>query len=466
LDGPKLRPKGAKLKTFGGRSSGPEPLKQLFEFIINLFKNAAGRKLHSIECHDICCMIASCVVVGGVRRSAGISLSNLSDTRMRHAKDGDFWTQHKHRFLSNNSAAYTEKPEMSIFLDEWVAIMKNGNGERGIVNREGLKKACDAIGRDSNHDLGLNPCGEVILRPEEFCNLTETVARRGDTLEQLKKKVRNATILGTLQSTLTDFNFLRERWKRNCDEERLLGVSITGTRDHEVLQRVSEESRMWLRELRKVVRETNDRWADYLGIPRSKACTVVKPSGTVSQLVNCASGLHSRYADFYIRRVRVTKNDPVAALLRDYGITCNPEVGEDWSDFNTLVFEFPVKTAGGSVTRNDTDVLEQLEYWKMFKTEWCDHNPSVTIYIKDNEWLKVGAWVYENWDFIGGISFLPHDGGTYELPPYEEIDEETYNKLASTFPQIDFSRLSEFEKEDATIGSQELACSGGACELR
>lgn len=290
--------------------------------------------------------------------------------------------------------------------------------------------------------------------------------RRGDTLEQLKKKVRNATILGTLQSTLTDFNFLREKWKRNCEEERLLGVSLTGTRDHEVLQRVSDESRLWLRELRKVVRETNNRWADYLGIPRSKACTVVKPSGTVSQLVNCASGLHSRYADFYIRRVRVTKNDPVAALLRDYGITCNPEVGEDWSDFNTLVFEFPVKTAGGSVTRNETDVLEQLEYWKMFKTEWCDHNPSVTIYIKDHEWLKVGAWVYENWDFIGGLSFLPHDGGTYELPPYEEIDEETYEKLASTFPQIDFSRLSEFEKEDATIGSQEMACVSGACELR
>lgn len=462
----KLRPKGAKLKTFGGRSSGPEPLKQLFDFIIHLFKQAQHRKLNSIECHDICCVIAQCVVVGGVRRSAGISLSNLSDTRMRHAKDGEFWKTAKHRSLSNNSVAYTEKPEMAIFMDEWISLMRNGNGERGIVNRESLKKMAKAIGRDADHEFGLNPCGEISLRPFEFCNLTEAIVRYGDTLEELKIKVRNSTILGILQSTLTDFNFLRNKWKDNCSEERLLGVSLTGTCDHEVLQRVSDEAERWLCELREHAWIVAKEWSDYLGISMPAAITCTKPSGTVSQLVNCSSGLHTRYADYYIRRVRVTKSDPVAMLLISAGVTCEPEVEETWENYNTLVFDFPVKSDGKSRTRDEMNALDQLEYWKMFKINWTDHNPSVTIYVEDHEWMEVGAWVYKNWDIIGGLSFLPKDGGSYPLAPYEEITKEKYEEMIASFPSIDFTKLSDFEKEDATFGAAEMACSGGSCELR
>ena len=462
----KLRPKGARLKTFGGRSSGPEPLKQLFDFTIQLFKQAQGRKLNSLECHDLACQIANCVVVGGVRRSACISLSNLSDTRMRHAKDGEFYKLHKQRSLANNSVAYVEKPEMSIFMEEWLALMRNGNGERGIVNREGLRKSAEKLGRNITYEFGLNPCAEVVLRPQEFCNLTEVVVRYGDTLEDLKEKVKYATILGKVQSTLVDFGFIRDKWKHNCEEERLLGVSLTGVADHEVLQKESEEAKYYLNEMRKVARETDALWSEYLGVPTSAAITVVKPSGTVSQLVNCASGLHPRYSDYYIRRVRVTKTDPIATMLKNLGVPCNPEVEETWDNHNTLVFEFPVKSEGHSIARNQMTAIEQLDYWKMFKTEWTEHNPSVTIYVKDDEWLDVGAWVYRNWDYIGGISFLPYDGGTYPLAPYEEITKEKYEELVSSFPVINFEELTKYEKEDTTFGATEYACTGGSCELR
>lgn len=466
VDLSKIREKGARLKTFGGRASGPEPLKDLLQFTANKFKEARGRKLNSLECHDICCKIANCVVVGGVRRSAGISVSNLTDDRMRHAKDGEFWLMNPQRGLANNSVAYTEKPEMARFMEEWISLMRSGNGERGIINREGLQKKALANGREPD-EFGVNPCGEIILRPQEFCNLTEIIVRANDTLDTLKLKAKYATILGTLQSTLTDFNFLRKAWKDNCEEERLLGVSMTGTCDHPVLQNDSSDARFWLSEIRKVTRLTADEWADILGISKPKSVTCVKPSGTVSQLVNCSSGLHPRYSSFYIRRVRVTATDPLAKFLIHHNVMCQPEVGETWSKHTTLVFDFPVKgPETGSIERNDRTAIEQLEYWKMFANFWCDHNPSVTIYVKEHEWMEVGAWVYKYWDSVGGLSFLPHDGGVYPLAPYEEITEEKYNELFAAFPKFDFNDLNEFENNDQTQGSQEYACAGGACELR
>jgi ribonucleoside-triphosphate reductase len=462
----KIRPKGARLKTFGGRASGPEPLVQLLQFTANMFKGAQGRKLNSLEVYDIACMIANCVVVGGVRRSAGLSLSNLSDTRMRHAKDGEFWLTNNHRRLSNNSVAYTEKPEVPTFIEEWLALIRSGNGERGIVNREALKRSAKAVGRDTSYEFGVNPCVEVILRPQEFCNLTEVIVRPDDTLEDLLRKVRAATIFGTLQSTLTDFNFLREKWKKNCEEERLLGVSLTGLVDHPILQRESLDSVAFLDAMRREAHETAEKWAGLLGINKPKAITCVKPSGTVSQLVNCSSGLHPRYSTFYIRRVRVTADDPIAKFLIARGVPHNPEVGETWEKHNTLVFEFPVKAPKETILRNEKSALEQLEYWKMLKTAWCDHNPSITIYVKEDEWMEIGSWVYKNWDLIAGISFLPYDGGNYPLAPYEELTEEQYNKLLASFPEVDFTELSKYETEDETQGSFEMACSNGACELK
>lgn len=780
-----IRPKGSMLKTFGGRASGPEPLKQLVDFTIKTFKNAQGRKLNSLEVYDIVCMIANTVVVGGVRRSATLSLSNLSDTRMRDAKQGEFWLAHPQRTLSNNSVAYTEKPDASRFMEEWLALMKSGTGERGIINREAMKKACKAIGRDSEYDFGVNPCligstrlltpdgykpikdlvgesliinkdgnvvkskvwcsgekktvklklstrkqiqctpdhrfmtvegeiveakdlkgkqlmpylkkpdndpfyiklgfiqgdgctgrlanndrlgleinlgkkdqevkelfgvpdmegrivyytglnqtlkdlgfssnklperplpetfsswtlkekasflqglysangsvestsgrvqlttsckelayqvrnilaldfgikayitstkprviefpngaydckqsydvnignyegrllfynnigfvqeyktklledylirkaprvsfvesarvakvydftepethwgvaegfivhncGEVVLRPKQFCNLTEVVVRPEDNFIDLKEKVKAATILGVLQSTLTNFTFLDEEWKKNVEEERLLGVSLTGLADHPILSKNSPGAEGWLEALRETAHNTAKEWADALGINIPKAITTVKPSGTVSQLVDASSGLHPRYSPYYIRRVRVNTSDPICKLLMAKNVPCHPEVGQTWEDCNTVVFEFPMKSPEGSVCRKDVSAIEQLEYWKMLKTHWTDHNPDVTIYVKDDEWLEVGAWVFKNWDLIAGISFLPYDGGVYQLAPYEEITKEQYDELVKHFPKdIDLEELSKYEKQDQTQGSREYACVAGACEI-
>lgn len=462
-----IRPKGSILKTFGGRASGPEPLEDLLQFTLAMFVKAAGRKFSSIEAHDIVCKIANCVVVGGVRRSAGISLSNLSDDRMRHAKDGDFWTLEPQRALSNNSAVYSEKPDAALFMDEWLALMRSGNGERGIVNRESLQRSAAANGRDSSIEYGVNPCGEIILRPYQCCNLTEVIVHPDDTLACLMRKVRLCTILGMMQSTLTDFQFLRPIWKENCEAERLLGVSLTGTSDHPVLREYKLTTTNWLAAMKQVAADTVAEYAPILGISVPAAVTCVKPSGTVSQLVNSASGLHTRHSSYYIRRVRVTATDPMASFLMAKGVPCDPEVGETWDNPSTLVFAFPVKAPAGAITREDRSAIEQLDYWLMYKTYWCDHNPSVTISVKDDEWLEVGAWVFKNWEHVGGLSFLPYAGGVYPLMPYTECTEEDYLDACAEFPQdIDFSELAEFEQTDETIGSAEMACSGGSCELR
>ena len=466
VDYSKIRPKGAKLKTFGGRASGPEPLKQLFDFTEKVFIEAAGRKLNSLEVYDIVCMIASCVVAGGVRRSATLNLSNLSDSRMRRAKEGQFWLENPQRALSNNSVAYTEKPDIGIFMEEWMALMKSGTGERGIVNREALKKSAKRVGRDPGHDFGVNPCGEIILRPRQFCNLTEVVVRPSDTYTTLGKKVVHAVILGILQSTLTEFNFLSDEWKRNASEERLLGVSLTGLKDHPILSRATDEASGWLESMRWRAKAVAEYWANALGINVPKAVTTVKPSGTVSQLVDSSSGMHPRHARHYIRRVRVATTDPLASFLMAEGVPWKPEVGQAEDDMTTVVFEFPVKAPEGGVFRGEETALEQLEYWKMLKERWTDHNPSQTIYVKEDEWLAVGAWVYENFDIIGGLSFLPYDGGVYQLAPYEEITEEQYEKLLEAMPsKIDWEALAKYEKGDNTQGAREFACVGDRCEI-
>jgi ribonucleoside-triphosphate reductase (thioredoxin) len=461
-----IRPKGARLKTFGGRASGPEPLKDLVEFTRKTFKNAQGRKLNSIECYDIICKIANCVVAGGVRRSATINLSNLSDLRMRAAKEGQFWIENPQRSLSNNSVAYTEKPDIMAFIEEWTSLIKSRSGERGIVNRPGLTSQIPSR-RVKVSDLGVNPCGEIVLRPFQFCNLTEVVVRPEDTLEDLCTKVKYATILGCLQATLTDFKFLSPEWKKNCEEERLLGVSLTGLMNHPVLNHLAYDRciEYWLKPMKQTAIDTAKEWSEALGISMPAAITCVKPSGTVSQLVNCSSGLHPVYSPYFIRRVRVNAHDAITKLLLAKGVPANPEVGQTWANCDTVVFDFPMKAPEGSVYRNDRTAIEQLEYWKMLKVYWCEHNPSCTIYVKDDEWLKVGAWIYENWDAIGGLSFLPYDGGTYELAPYEEITKEKYEELMQDFPDIDFEGLSKYEQEDETQGSREFACTGGACEI-
>lgn len=459
----KIRPKGKLLKTFGGRASGPEPLDSLLKFTEQVFLKAKGRKLNSLECYDIVCKIAECVVVGGVRRSATINLSNLSDNRLRHAKDGEFWNTTPWRALSNNSVAYTEKPEPDRFMEEWIALMRNGNGERGIVNREGLKNCADKIGRDSTWDFGVNPCGEIALRPHQFCNLTEVVVRPEDTLETLKEKVEAATILGCIQSTLTNFKFLDESWKENCEEERLLGVSLTGCCDHEILKDVNDTAKAILTILRHVATTTAAKWSFILNINKPTAITCVKPSGTVSQLVDSASGIHPRFSKFYIRRVRISATDPLCTFLMDEGIPCEPEVGQTWENASTVIFSFPIAAPKDSVTVTQRCALEQLEYWKMFKEFWCDHNPSITIYVKEDEWLEVGAWVYKNWDYIGGLSFLPAAGGSYLLAPYEEITETSYKSLVR--PSVNWDKLKEYEHNDNTEGAKEFACVGGQCEL-
>ncbi len=457
----KIRPAGARLKTFGGRASGPEPLNDLFNFVVGKFKGATGRKLNSVECHDIMCKIGEVVVVGGVRRSAMISLSNLSDDRMRHAKSGQWWENEGQRALANNSVAYTEKPDMETFMREWTALVESKSGERGIFSRDAADKHVERNGRrETGREWGTNPCSEIILRPYQFCNLTEVVVRPTDTEKTLARKVKLATILGTIQSTYTHMPYLRPVWKRNTEEERLLGVSLTGIMDNEITNKPTAKI---LNKLRHVAVQTNNEVAQQLGISASAAITCVKPSGTVSQLVDSASGIHARHSTHYIRTVRGDNKDPLTQFMQDVGIPAEPCVMKPES---TTVFSFPVASPDGAVTRNDMTAIEQLELWKMYALEWCEHKPSVTITVRDEEWLKVGAWVYDNFDICSGVSFLPHSDHTYAQAPYQDCDKAVYTETLSAMPKsIDWSRLSDYEKEDNTAGTQTLAWSGDSCEV-
>lgn len=462
----KIRPKGARLKTFGGRASGPEALEDLLNFTKDLFLRSKGRKLNSLECHDLCCRIASIVVVGGVRRSACISLSNLSDQRMAKAKIGQFWEENPQRTMANNSVVYTEKPDYISFLEEWLNLIKSKSGERGIFNREGVKKFIEQIGRrDPNYDFLPNPCCEILLRPNEFCNLSEVIIRPEDTKKDLCRKVRQATVLGCIQSTLTKFNFLRRSWRKNTEEERLLGVSLSGLRDHPVLNKVTKEAKTWLSEMKENTIYTAKEWSQILEINMPTAITCCKPSGTTSQLMDCASGLHPRFSQYYLRRVRIAATDPLCKMLIDQGQVYYPEIGEDWDNAKTYVFEFPKKSPETSVMNDEVTAIDQLEYWLMLKKYWCEHNSSNTIFIRDNEWIEVGAWVWKNWDYICGLSFLPASDSVYKLAPYEEISEEEYIDRINREPIIDFGQLSYYEEEDNTTGAREFACHGGRCEI-
>jgi ribonucleoside-triphosphate reductase len=459
----KVRPAGAKLKTFGGRASGPAPLVELFNFTIAKFKAAAGRKLSSIECHDIMCKIGEVVVVGGVRRSAMISLSNLSDDRMRHAKSGQWWENQGQRALANNSTSYTEKPDMETFMREWLALVESKSGERGIFNRQASQKQAAKNGRrNPDWDFGTNPCSEIILRPYQFCNLTEVVVRATDTIETLSHKVRLATILGTIQSTYTNFPYLRKKWKDNTEEERLLGVSLTGIMDNPLMTSKNNGLEATLEHLRNVAINTNAEWADRLGIPRSAAITCVKPSGTVSQLVDSASGIHARHSPYYIRTVRGDNKDPLTQFMKDMGVPAEPCV---MKPDNTTVFSFPVKSPEGAVTRNDMTAIEQLETWLTYQRYWCEHKPSVTVSVRDEEWMEVGSFVYKYFDEMSGVSFLPHSDHTYQQAPYQDVTKEEYEALLAMMPaKIDWSNLSEYETEDQTQSSQTFACVG-SCEI-
>ena len=459
-----VRPAGSRLKTFGGRASGPAPLVELFNFAITTFKNAQGRKLSSIECHDLMCFIGQIVVVGGVRRSAMISLSNLSDDRMRHAKSGSWWETAAHRALANNSVSYTEKPDMETFMREWQALVESKSGERGVFNRQASKKQAEKYGRrDSNHEFGTNPCSEIILRPYQFCNLTEVVIRATDSVEDLERKVRLATILGTIQSSYTKFPYLRKVWSTNTEEERLLGVSLTGIMDNKLTTSENRGLKKTLEHLRTVAVDTNAEWADRLGIPHSTAISCIKPSGTVSQLVDSASGIHARHSPYYIRTVRGDNKDPLTQFMVDRGIPNEPCV---MKGDTTTVFSFPVKSPAGAITRNDMTAIEQLEMWLTYQRSWCEHKPSVTISVRDSEWMSVGAFVYENFDEMSGVSFLPHSDHTYHQAPYQDCTKEEYEQLLAIMPNsIDWSELSEYEEEDNTAGSQTMACSGDVCEI-
>ena len=474
----KIRPSGARLKTFGGRASGPEPLESLFQFSINLIRNARGRKLNSLECHDLVCKIADIVVVGGVRRSALISLSNLSDDRMRAAKSGQWWEENPQRQLANNSAVYDEKPELGTFLKEWMSLYESKAGERGIFSRlASVTQAAKNGRRDTNFLFGTNPCSEIILRSGQFCNLSEVVVRSGDSFEDLKSKVRLAAVLGTLQATLTDFRYLRKHWRDNTVEESLLGVSLTGIMDHPVMSGSMQAYAVWedegfdercgdnlgfiLQELKNVAIETNKEWAEKLNIPQSTAITCVKPSGTVSQLVNSSSGIHARFSDYYIRRVRNDRKDPLA----DFMIKAGVPYEQDERNPNVVIFSFPQKAPEGSVKVCEMGAIEQLELWKVYQDNWCEHKPSVTIYYSDEEFLAVGAWVYANIDSCSGVSFLPRNDHVYPQAPYEQITKEEYEEMVEIMPKdLQWSTLN--EEVDNTVGSQELACSAaGGCEL-
>jgi ribonucleoside-diphosphate reductase alpha chain len=459
----KVRPAGAKLKTFGGRASGPAPLIDLFNFTVRTFVGAKGRKLSSIECHDLMCKIGEVVVVGGVRRSAMISLSNLSDDRMRHAKSGSWWENDPQRALANNSVSYTEKPDALSFMREWMALVESGSGERGIFNRQASKKQAAKNGRrDPNFDFGTNPCSDIILLPYQFCNLTECVVRATDTIEDLEKKVRLATILGTIQSTYTHFPYLRKVWQKNTEEERLLGVSLTGIMDNPLMTTKNAGLEKTLEHLRKIAVTTNVEWADRLGIPVSAAITCVKPSGTVSQLVDSASGIHARHSPYYIRTVRGDNKDPLTQFMKDQGIPNEPDV---FKPDQTTVFSFPQKAPEGAVVTADLSAIDQLKMWLAYQRAWCEHKPSVTINVKKDEWFEVGAFVYQNFDEMSGVSFLPYSEHTYQQAPYQEITRSEYEELKSLMPKaIDWSKLSDYEKEDNTAGSQTFACVG-SCEI-
>jgi len=464
FDVSEVRPAGARLKTFGGRASGPQPLIELFEFCIQKFKGAAGRRLYPIECHDIMCKIGEVVVVGGVRRSALISLSNLNDDQMAHAKSGQWWENEGQRALANNSVAYKTKPEMGTFMREWLSLYDSKSGERGIFNRQSAKKQAAKNGRrETEHDFGCNPCSEIILRPYQFCNLSEVVVRESDTLATLKEKVRLATILGTFQATLTNFKYLRKIWQKNTEEERLLGVSMTGIMDNTLTSTTGGKLETALAILRSEAVIVNEAMSKQLKIPQSTAVTCVKPSGTVSQLTDAASGIHARHNPYYIRTVRGDNKDPLTQFLIAEGIPAEPDVMKPDS---TTVFSFPMKSPKGAVTRTQMTAIEQLELWLTYQRHWCEHKPSVTISVKENEWMAVGSWVYEHFDEVSGISFLPFSEHTYQQAPYQDIDAEQYAEFKKKMPKkVDWSKLSDFEKEDTTSGGRELACTAGVCEI-
>jgi len=462
-DTSKVRGAGERLKTFGGRASGPLPLEELFNFTVALFTAARGRRLSSLECHDLCCKIAEGVVVGGVRRSALISLSNPSDGRLRTAKSGAWMLDNSQRSLANNSACYTERPEFDFFLSEMQALYESKSGERGFFSRCASKKIAEASGRrDSGFDFGTNPCSEIILRPTQFCNLSEVVVRSADNLERLKEKVRLATILGTLQATLTDFRYLRPIWKKNTNEEALLGVSLTGIMDHVVLSDANNpDLQQWLTELKEVAIETNKQWAARLGINQAAAITCVKPSGTVSQLTNSASGIHPRFSPFYIRTVRADAKDPLAQYMVSAGFPYEVDVHKD----TTLVFSFPIKSPEGSICTKELGAMEQLRLWEIYQDYWCEHKPSITVFYRNEEFLDVASWIWKKFDKVSGISLLPHSDSVYKQAPYQEITKEEYNALVRKMPEFDWSELQTYEKSDTTTASQELACTGNSCEL-
>ena len=456
-----VRPAGAPLKTFGGRASGPKPLEDLFKFVISTFKGAAGRKLNSLECHDIMCKIAQIVVVGGVRRSALLSLSNFSDQRMAQAKNGAWYELEPQRSLSNNSAAYTEKPDFSSFLQEWNTLYQSKSGERGIFNRVAAKKAALQSGRREDADFGCNPCSEIILRPQEFCNLSEVVIKPYDTPHSIQHKVRIATIIGTAQATLTNFRYLRNVWKKNCEEERLLGVSLTGIMDNPHTNNLRGNLISLLSDWREHAVAVNAAYAEKLGIPASAAITCIKPSGTVSQLVDCSSGIHTRYASAYIRRVRGDLKDPLCQMLMDQGVPHEMDVHNP----HNVVFSFPKRSPQTSVIGRAYNSIEMLEIWKAYQRHWCEHKPSCTIHYDDSEFLKIGQWIWDNWDIVSGISFLPYSDHIYQQAPYEEIPISKYEKLRKSMPNIDWLALSQYETEDRTRSGKEMACSGNSCEI-
>ena len=469
----KVRPAGARLKTFGGRASGPRPLEDLFKFAVETLRKSAGRKLTSIECHDIVCKIAEIVVVGGVRRSALISLSELGDERMRDAKSGAWWEANPQRALANNSVAYKEKPEIGTFMQEWVSLYKSKSGERGIFNRDAAKKTVAKLGdrRDANHDFGTNPCSEIILRDREFCNLTEVIVRSDDTVGSLLRKVRLATIIGTMQASLTNFQYISSEWVKNCKEEALLGVSMTGQLDNPMMLSLEDNNVLGLPTplpqildtLRLKAIDTNTEWADRLGINPSAAITCVKPSGTVSQLTDAASGMHPRHNEYYVRTVRADIKDPLCRMMKDAGFPNEPDV---MKPDHTVVFSFPMKSPDGCLTRKDLSAIDHLELWLTYQRHWCEHKPSITITVREEEWMKVGAWVYDHFDEVSGVSFLPASDHSYKQAPYQDCTAEEYETLLSKMPKnIDWSLLSNYEKEDMTVGTQTFACSGDKCEL-
>jgi len=457
-----VRASGEPLKTFGGRASGPEPLIDLFQFTVEIFRGSIGRKLSSIECHDICCKIAQVVVVGGVRRSALISLSNLTDDRIRRCKSGQWWVDNPQRGLSNNSACYTEKPDFEAFLNEWQSLYESRSGERGVFSRVASQRQAAKNGRrDATVDFGTNPCSEIILRPYQFCNLSEVVVRPEDTLKTLKEKVKTAAILGTLQATLTNFRYLRKIWQDNTEEEALLGVSLTGIMDHPVMsgRKKQAELKQWLTELKEEAIETNKKWAKRLGINVSTAITAVKPSGTVSQLVDSASGIHPRYSEQYVRRVRADARDPLCGVLEAAGVP----VEDDVMSATTKVFSFPVKSPKDAIVATDMGAMEQLNLWEIYQDYWCEHKPSMTCYYRDDEFLEVGQWLYNKFDKVSGISFLPYAEHSYQQAPYEPVDKATYSNLVANFPKSIEWNVS--EASDMTEGSQQLACTGNSCEI-